>query len=41
MGSDTEALAELEIASALAPQKTLYRARKEELQKLLSSTKSR
>jgi predicted Zn-dependent protease len=41
MDRNQEALAELEIASRLDPERTLYRARREELLKLMKETKSR
>ena len=36
-----EALSELEVASRLDPEKSLYRARREELLKLMKDTSSR
>ncbi len=36
-----EALSELEMASRLDPERTLYRARREELLKLMKATSSR
>jgi hypothetical protein len=36
-----EALAEIDIAARLDPERTLYRARREELRKLMKETSSR
>ena len=41
LDSYREALSELELASHLDPERTLYRARREELLKLMKETKSR
>jgi hypothetical protein len=41
LGHDQEALAELQIASTLNPKQALYRARMDELQKVLQSGDSR
>ena len=41
LGRDEEALAELQIASTLNPTQTLYRARMDELRKLMQANSSR
>jgi len=41
LGKDSDALAEMEAASRLDPDKKLYNARKEELQRLMKSHSSR
>jgi tetratricopeptide (TPR) repeat protein len=41
LGRDDEALAELQIASTMNPTQTLYRARMDELRKLMQSSSSR